>query len=100
MVNHRKYCEEYTKVMKLCNKIIDENMLHEEYKTTPYSHYKDGCRSFMRIVDFLERFVPANQHLIMDHQSKLQAKKKTRRYVPTQEFVAITDIMSKMLELL
>ena len=86
--------------MKQCNKIIEENMVHGEFKTSPYSHYKDGCRAFMRIIDFLERFVPANQHLIQDHQNKLQAKKKTRRYVPTREFIQITEIMAKMHELL
>ena len=56
----RKYCEEYTKVMRLCVDIIENNMMREIYTTIPYNSYKDGCRALARLVDVLERFVPAN----------------------------------------
>ena len=53
--------------------------------------------SFWRLIDFLKRFVAANQSLIKDHQQKLKAKKKTRRYQLPQEFMRLTEIMENML---
>ena len=82
-IKFRKYCEEFTKVMKLCAEVIQTNMLQEEYKVIPFSAYKDGSRAFSRMLDLCDRFVPANQHIISDHKNKTKAKKKTRRYVPT-----------------
>ena len=48
----------------MCVDIIENYMLRDDYETIPYTSYKDGCRAFIRLVDFLERFVPANQFLI------------------------------------
>lgn len=85
--------------MKVCAEIIQTNMLQEDYKVIPFSAYKDGSRAFSRMLDLCDRFVPANQLIISDHKSKTKAKKKTRRYVPTQEFIAITEVMTKIQEI-
>ena len=50
----------------------------------------------MRLADFLERFVKANEELIKDHEDKLARRKRTRRVVPDSIFIEVTRIMSQM----
>ena len=38
--------------------------------------------------------------MIDDHLDKVKKRKKTHRYVPSKEFIAITEVMTKMLDLL
>ena len=74
-------------------------MLGEEHAMVASPQYKEGNMSFWRLIDFLKRFVAANQALIKDHQQKLKAKKKTRRYKLPKEFLTLTDIMEQMLDI-
>ena len=67
----RKYCDEYSKIIRRCAEIIENNMVHDDYSTVPLNSYKEGSLAFVRLADFLKRFVPANQALIQDHRNKL-----------------------------
>ena len=64
----RKYCDEYTKIIKRCAACIEMYMLGEEHAMVASPQYKEGNMSFWRLTDFLKRFVAANQSLIKDHQ--------------------------------
>ena len=64
----------------------------------PNLEYKDGSHAFARFMDFLERFVAANQELVRDHEEKVRRGKKTRRVVPDRYFRRATNLMAKLLE--
>jgi len=52
-----------------------------------------------RLIDWLDRFVPANLALIKDHEEKVRLGKKTRRVIPDQLFCQATEIMDRMLKI-
>ena len=47
-------------------------------------------------MDFLERFVVANEKLIRDHDEKVRLGKKTRRVVPDNMFREATKLMGEI----
>jgi hypothetical protein len=47
-------------------------------------------------MDWLERFVIANEELIKDDDDKMLAGKKTRRVRPNATFIATTRVMAQM----
>ena len=73
-------------------------MTKEDYAVTPNLEYKDGAHSFSRFIDFLERFVQANQELLRDHDEKVSRGKKTKRVIPDRYFRETTAVMSSLLE--
>jgi len=56
----------------------------QEYQEQRFTDYKEGNKTLIRLIEFLEKFVPANKHLIEDHQRKLKLGKKTRRWKMSQ----------------
>lgn len=78
--------------------VLNNYMSKQDYTVTPNLEYKDGSHSFSRFVDFLERFVQANQELIRDHDEKQSRGKKTRRIIPDRYFREVTLIMGQLLE--
>ena len=71
-------------MFKACALAIDNSMTREEHVVISGQSYKESVLAFQRLIDFLSRYNPANQLLIEDHENKVKAKKKTRRYVPTE----------------
>lgn len=51
------------------------------------------------MIVFLEKFVPANEDLISDHERKIKAGKRTRRFKPSKMFYEMHAVMREMLTL-
>ena len=75
-----KYCTQYEKHFKSLKKAIETLMVKKEYQEVEHDQYKQGKDAFRRIADFVEKFSVANRALITDHDEKVKAKKKTRRF--------------------
>jgi len=95
----RRYCSQYAEVVSLTKQITRSYILQEDYLKLPQHQHKEGTHALQRLIDFLDRFVQANQELIRDHEKKLRLGKKTRRVVPDQLFYRATDTMAKMLDI-
>jgi hypothetical protein len=61
-------------------------MLTTEYRPLSYKDHLDGCKKFLRLAEFVEKFVPANKLLVKDHKDKLARGKKTQRWKVSREF--------------
>ena len=81
------------------NEVCSTYMIAEEHLSVPFTVHKDGTRALCRFMDFLERFVTANQALIASHEEKLASGKRTRRVVPTRMFRHVTTVMAEMREI-
>ena len=90
----RRYCDQYRDVIMHVKSVLNNYMSKQDYTVTPNLEYKDGSHSLSRFVDFLERFVQANQELIRDHDEKQSQGKKTRRIIPDRYFREVTQIMA------
>ncbi len=73
-------------------------MTLEDFSAVSPDTHKECTHALQRLMDFLDRFVPANLALIKDHEEKLRANKHTRRIVPDSLFRQATDIMDMMLK--
>ena len=65
-------------------------MLQDDHVVCDPGLYRDQSDAFMKLVEFLRRFVVANQEVIRDHQEKLKKGKRTRRVVPNKLFIEVT----------
>lgn len=94
-----QYNEELKLLMDSCAIYIEQYMAVKEYTSIPYKLYREGDKKFLRLIEFLEKFVPANEILIRDHKQKLENGKKTRRIKISPQFERITKIMRDMLNI-
>ena len=67
-------------------KTIVEFLIQDDYINCQYSVQRDGTSALQRLMDWLERFVVANEELIRDHETKVKVGKKTRRVKPDSLF--------------
>ena len=74
---------------------IQNHMFKESFsEPVPHLEYRDSTRDLVRFIDFLDRFVQANQEIIRDHDEKVSRRKKTRRVVPDRYFREATSLMT------
>jgi len=61
---NQKYCQELGKLMVCVKATVKVYMNQNEYKGRSFNNYRDASRNMVRIIEFFEKFAPANRELI------------------------------------
>ncbi len=90
---NRRYCEQYADTLEKVKAVITQYLVQDTYVTCRFDFQKEGTMALQRLMDWLERFVIANEALIKDHDTKVRIGKKTRRVKPDRLFRETTRLM-------